>query len=91
MLSRTLFSRDLVTGAALSPGAQLRAPVLAALAAIAVMALALVSPSAGPTPAVTEDQARESYGKLPLSFVPNRGQTDKRVRYYAQAPGSAST
>ena len=24
---------------------------------------------------------------MPLSFIPNRGQTDQRVRYYAQAPG----
>ncbi len=28
--------------------------------------------------------------KLPLSFVPNRGQTDARVRYYAQTPGFAA-
>lgn len=28
--------------------------------------------------------------KLPLSFVPNRGQTDSRVRYYAQTPGFAA-
>jgi hypothetical protein len=27
------------------------------------------------------------YGKLPLSFVPNEGQTDKAVRYYAQGAG----
>jgi hypothetical protein len=29
----------------------------------------------------------EAYGKLPLSFVPNQGQTDARVRYQAQAAG----
>ncbi len=28
-----------------------------------------------------------SYAKLPLSFIPNRGQTDKSVRYYAQGNG----
>jgi len=27
----------------------------------------------------------ENYGKLPLSFVENRGQTDKRVAYYLQS------
>jgi beta-propeller repeat-containing protein len=29
----------------------------------------------------------QAYGKLPLSFVPNRGQSDSRVRYSAQAGG----
>ena len=33
--------------------------------------------------------AAHAYGKLPLAFVPNRGQTDKSVRYYAQGPGHA--
>ena len=32
-------------------------------------------------------QALASYGKLPLAFVPNRGQTDARVRYSAQQAG----
>ena len=32
---------------------------------------------------------RDAYGKLPLAFVPNRGQTDKSVRYYAQGAGHA--
>ena len=36
----------------------------------------------------SEAQARSAYGKLPLSFVPNRGQVDPEVRYYAQAPGA---
>jgi Beta-propeller repeat len=29
-------------------------------------------------------QALTAYGNLPLTFVENRGQTDRRVRYYAQ-------
>src|ERR1700686_4998901 len=29
-------------------------------------------------------QALAAYGNLPLTFVENRGQTDRRVRYYAQ-------
>jgi hypothetical protein len=33
--------------------------------------------------------AESSYGKLPLSFVPNRGQADERVLYSAQAGGSS--
>ena len=31
--------------------------------------------------------ALDAYGKLPLSFVPNAGQTDQSVRYYAQGSG----
>ena len=31
--------------------------------------------------------ALEAYGKLPLSFVANAGQTDESVRYYAQGSG----
>ena len=40
-------------------------------------------------PGRTKQHAADSYGKLPLAFVPNRGQTDKSVRYYAQGPGRA--
>ena len=36
-------------------------------------------------PAVGERAARQAYGSLPLSFVPNAGQNDRRVRYSAQA------
>jgi hypothetical protein len=36
---------------------------------------------------MSEDAALEAYGNLPLSFVPNEGQTDKAVRYYAQGAG----
>jgi Beta-propeller repeat len=32
----------------------------------------------------TREQIREAYGRLPLTFVPNAGQTDPRVRYTAQ-------
>lgn len=43
------------------------------------------SPNALPS---TDDQTRaraaESFGKLPLYFVENRGQLDKRVGYYVQ-------
>jgi hypothetical protein len=31
--------------------------------------------------------AANSYGKLPLSFEPNRGQTDTRVKFLARVPG----
>lgn len=43
------------------------------------------SPS-GLTPADNETRSRaaENFGKLPLNFVENRGQMDKRVAYYVQ-------
>ncbi|WP_217697922.1 Ig-like domain-containing protein, partial [Sinomonas mesophila] len=36
---------------------------------------------------MSTDSALEAYGKLPLSFVANAGQTDEGVRYYAQGAG----
>jgi hypothetical protein len=36
---------------------------------------------------MSEREALEAYGKLPLSFIPNEGQTDEAVRYYAQGAG----
>jgi hypothetical protein len=38
-------------------------------------------------PQMSEQEALEAYEKLPLSFVPNEGQTDEAVRYYAQGAG----
>ena len=38
-------------------------------------------------PQMSEEEALDAYGKLPLSFVPNQGQTDRAVRYYAQGAG----
>ena len=44
-----------------------------------------------PTPqtllAGQQQQAAKAYADLPVSFVENRGQTDARVRYYAQGNG----
>ena len=40
-------------------------------------------------PEKTKQHAADAYGKLPLAFVQNRGQTDKSVRYYAQGAGHA--
>jgi hypothetical protein len=59
-----------------------------------LLALGLVATAifAGQRPAVPTDLADHgggsaSYAKLPLSFIPNRGQMDSAVRYYAQGPG----
>jgi hypothetical protein len=38
---------------------------------------------------VSDRNTSDTFANLPLSFVPNRGQTDARVRYQAQAPGVA--
>src|SRR5215204_2994648 len=38
-------------------------------------------------PQMSEKEALNAYGKLPLSFIPNEGQTDEAVRYYAQGAG----
>src|SRR5688500_3911388 len=38
-------------------------------------------------PQMSEREALDAYGKLPLSFITNEGQTDEAVRYYAQGAG----
>jgi Beta-propeller repeat len=38
-------------------------------------------------PQMSEKEALDAYGKLPLSFIPNEGQTEEAVRYYAQGAG----
>ena len=40
-----------------------------------------------PTASATKQQALAAYGKLPLAFTANAGQTDARVRYSAQGAG----
>jgi hypothetical protein len=34
-----------------------------------------------------QTRVREAYGKLPLSFEPNRGQTDPQVKFLSRGPG----
>ena len=36
------------------------------------------------SPAASQARVLDAYASLPLSFVENRGQTDGRVRYFAQ-------
>src|SRR5438067_7982720 len=40
-----------------------------------------------PAAAATQARVSESYGKLPLHFEANRGQTDKAVRFVSRGPG----
>src|SRR5205085_4240024 len=42
-----------------------------------------------PNPPAPADSVKGKYHDLPLSFVPNEGQADRRIRYSAQAPGLA--
>ncbi len=42
---------------------------------------------ASPTVAATNARVSASYGKLPLQFEANRGQTDKDVRFLSRGPG----
>ena len=47
----------------------------------------LISPAANaPSPLVKQKVAQE-YGKLPLSFEANRGQTDPKVKFLSRGPG----
>jgi Beta-propeller repeat len=39
---------------------------------------------AAPVSTVDETRALDAYGKLPVAFIENMGQTDRSVRYYAQ-------
>jgi len=48
-------------------------------------AVAVSEPAAPPQ--MSKKDALNAYEKIPLSFVPNEGQTDKAVRYYAQGTG----
>src|SRR5216117_2365712 len=40
-----------------------------------------------PAAAATNARVSESYGKLPLQFEANRGQTDKDVHFLSRGPG----
>jgi hypothetical protein len=59
--------------------------------AIPSQGVAPVAKAAGegsaPVSATARRRARDAYQKLPLSFVPNAGQTNRSVRYYAQGNG----
>jgi hypothetical protein len=46
-----------------------------------------VSERAAVVSQMSNQEALDAYGKLPLSFIPNVGQTDEAVPYYAQGAG----
>ena len=46
-----------------------------------------VSPAPNETSPATKQKVAAEYGKLPLSFQPNQGQTDPRVKFLSRGPG----
>ena len=69
------------------PGIMPRQALALAFLATALCALAVWAQ--GAPPAQTAAVPDAAYGKLPVSFVPNKGQTDGRVQYMAQGGGYA--
>jgi len=60
------------------------------LSTLLVSAIALTqSTSVTPTHPDTQLKIIETYGKLPLSFEANQGQTDERVKFLSRGPGYA--
>jgi uncharacterized repeat protein (TIGR01451 family) len=68
----------------------LTAPVTASKsdrAATLPLAATALSPTAPAPDTQTQEQVREQYGRLPLSFELNRGQTDEQVKFISRANG----
>ena len=71
-----------------SPGAARARWAVGLLIVLALLAIALPADATQPgQAAAAERRAADAYASLPLAFVPNAGQTDERVRYYAQGAG----
>jgi hypothetical protein len=65
-----------------------RGLALLGLAALVLVPAASGSAARSVLPA-SGAKLRAAYGKLPLAFVENRGQTDARIRYQAEAAGAS--
>jgi len=63
--------------------------VLAMLFVFLFMAKGAIAKTGGAV-SETKSKATEAYGKLPLSFIQNNGQTDKSVRFYERGAGHAT-
>ena len=59
------------------------------LAAVTLFAAALTAPAATPAnpPANSKSQVAQNYGKLPLSFEANQGQSDPQVKFLSRGNG----
>jgi hypothetical protein len=53
------------------------------------VARAVVSPAADRPDSASRVQVSKTYGRLPLQFEANEGQTDERVKFLARGPGHA--
>src|SRR2546430_762262 len=64
-------------------------PVLRLIVTVACVSSLLTGSAVAPTRAAGTVKAHlvEAYGKLPLSFEANRGQTDSRVKFLSRGPG----
>lgn len=62
-------------------------PVLVIRTAEATGRKAVTAPTEAPSAVVNKTKAIENYGKLPLSFVPNHGQTDASVKFTSRGNG----
>ncbi len=49
--------------------------------------VATSTPPPAELPAADRARIQSNFGKLPLSFIENRGQADERIAYYTQSPG----
>ena len=47
--------------------------------------------ASAPAPAVAAEHAAANYGKIPLSFEPNRGQTGASVKFLSRGSGYSSS
>ncbi|MCX5888167.1 MAG: SBBP repeat-containing protein [Deltaproteobacteria bacterium] len=91
-LHDTLTALDETHGGILPPGPILGPAGIQPLASLPSLTGAGVPKASPGNPAVAESQklrAQEFFSKLPLSFIENRGQMDKRVRFYQKSPGQA--
>ncbi|PYR19822.1 MAG: hypothetical protein DMF98_24280, partial [Acidobacteria bacterium] len=52
-----------------------------------MLAFTVLAGFALPATAATDARVSETYGKLPLHFEANRGQTDKDVHFLSRGPG----
>ena len=78
------------SGSATTVSPRFVAAVLLGLTAVAcalLFAFQWAASSADPVGAPTVERAQVAYGKLPLAFEANRGQTDQQVKFVNRGPG----
>jgi hypothetical protein len=61
--------------------------VIALMVALPLATLAAAESTTDTPDLSSQESILETYGKLPLLFIPNQGQVDEAVRYYVKASG----